>query len=252
MTTANDQIVQESSSDWRKAYLARYYSGARAFSDQWPRVVRTHTPPGARALEIGGGPVQWTTEMLRERASEIVGLDIDPLVRTNPLLNQAFVYDGNRFPLPNDRFEFAISRWVNEHLPDPLSHFQEVQRVLVPGGLYVFRTVNLWHYKTIGVWLAPRSLHGSIVRWLSHMPKDEHDPYPTHYRANTRRRIVALCEKAGLEILSIEATEGYPTYGLASKALFRAFMAYERLVNSSHRFERFRHTLDVIVRKPQR
>jgi SAM-dependent methyltransferase len=250
MTTDGVRTERESPADWRTQYLARYYSTGRGASDHWPSFVRTHTPAGGRVLEIGGGPVDWTTGMLRESAREIIGVDIDPLVRTNRLLDQAIVYDGARFPLPDGRFDLAISRWVNEHLPDPALHFSEVQRILAPGGLYVFRTVNVYHYKTVGAWLTPHWLQVPVVRWLCHMSKKEHDPYPTYYRANTRRRITTLCQEAGLTPVLFEMSEGYPTYGMASKALFRLFMGYERLVNSSGRFAGFRHTIDAVARKP--
>jgi SAM-dependent methyltransferase len=247
MTDQHSAMASQPRADWRAEYLRRYYP---TYGDQWPNLVRRHLKQGARVLEIGGGPVEWTTGMLRERAAGIVGLDIDPLLRSNKLLDEAIVYDGGRFPLADGRFDFAVSRWVNEHLPDPDLHFREVQRVLAPGGVYVFRTVNLYHYKTIGASLSPHWLQVPLVRWLAHMSPGEHDPYPTYYRVNTRRRIKALSRKVGLVPTSIEMTEDYPSYGMAFKALFFLFMGYERVVNSSTRFAGLRHTIDCVVQKP--
>jgi SAM-dependent methyltransferase len=234
--------------NWREEYLQRYYPGQ--LGDLWPDLVRRHLRPGMRVLEIGGGPVDWTTGMLRESAAEIVGIDIDPLVRSNRLLDDAIVYDGGSFPLPDGRFDLAVSRWVNEHLPDPDLHYREVARVLAPGGIYVFRTVNLFHYKTVGAKLVPPSIQVPLVRWLANMKPDEHDPYPTYYRANTRGRIRDLCARAGLIPVSMDMSESYPSYGMAFKALFLLFMGYERLVNSSDRFEGLRHTMDCVLQKP--
>ena len=250
MATDHNGSLSRPASDWREEYLRRYYSDRTG--DQWPNIVRRHLLQDVRVLEIGGGPVEWTTGMLRERAAEVVGIDIDPLVRDNRLLDEAVVYDGGIFPFPDGRFDLAISRWVNEHLPDPGLHFHEVARVLAPGGLYLFRTVNLFHYKTIGAKLVPPRIQVPLVRWLAHMDADLHDPYPTYYRANTRRRIQALCKETGLRPLSIEMSESYPWYGKAFKALFILFMGYERLVNSSDRFEGLRHTMDCVLEKPLR
>jgi SAM-dependent methyltransferase len=236
-------------SDWRQDYLERYYSGTRYQCDRWPRLVQDYTPPGASVLEIGGGPVVWTTGMLRGRAREIFGLDIDPVVRNNQFLDEAIVYDGRQFPLQGARFDVAISRWVNEHLEDPALHFREVQRVLVPGGVYLFRTVNLYHYTALGACITPHWLQVPLVRWLRHMSSEEHDPYPTYYRANTRRRITAIGEKAGLMPIAFAISEESPSYGMAFRALFHGLMAYERLVNSSSRFEGVRHTIDCVLRK---
>ncbi len=242
----------EKGKDWREEYLQKYYFGVPSIPDpgsQWVDLVRGHTPKGARVLEIGGGPVDWTTGIVRDNVREIVGLDIDEVVRNNRLLDDAVVYDGKTFPLPNARFDVAISRWVNEHLIDPELHFKEVQRVLAPGGVYIFRTVNLYHYKTVGARLTPRWLQVPLVRWLAHMSADEHDPYPTYYRANTRRRIRTLCARTGLDPICYRVSEPHPSYGMAFKALFYVFMKYERLVNSSGRFEGLRHTIDCVARK---
>ncbi|MFN0171049.1 MAG: class I SAM-dependent methyltransferase [Bryobacteraceae bacterium] len=250
-----DMLVDRNSGstkDWRDKYLQKYYLGVPGTpnpADQWLDLVREHIPDRARVLEIGGGPVHWTTGVIRSSASEIVGLDIDEVIRKNPLLDRAMVYDGGEFPLPSARFDVAISRWVNEHLKSPEQHFREVQRVLVPGGLYIFRTVNLYHYKTIVARLIPSVVQVPLVRWLAQMSRDEHDPYPTYYRANSRRRIRAICNNNGMEPVFFRLTESYPSYGMASKALFHIFMRYERLVNSSERFAGWRHTLDCVVRK---
>jgi len=250
--TQIDSRASKRERDWRAEYLEKYYFNVPGIPDagaQWLDLVRRHTPNGARVLEIGGGPVDWTTGVVRTSASEIVGLDIDEVVRTNRFLDRAIVYDGAKFPLPDDRFDVVISRWVNEHLADPERHFKEVQRVLAHGGVYIFRTVNLHHYKTIGARLTPHWLQVPLVRWLSHMSGDEHDPYPTYYRANTRRRILALCEKSGLTPVMLTLSEPYPSYGMAFRALFHVFMRYERFVNSSRHFEGLRHTIDCVARK---
>ena len=50
--------------------------------------------------------------------------------------------------------------------------------------------------------------------------------------------------------VSMDMSESYQSYGMAFKALFFLFMGYERLVNSSDRFEGLRHTMDCVLQKP--
>lgn len=128
-------------------------------------------------------------------------------------------------------------------------HFKEVQRVLAPGGVYIFRTVNLYHYKTIVARVTPHWIQVPLVKWLSHRGSEEHDPYPIRYRANTRRQIKRLCEATGLVPVFFRMSETYPPYGMAFKALFLLFMAYERAVNSSKSLEGLRHTIDCVAQK---
>jgi SAM-dependent methyltransferase len=240
-------------SDWRDEYVRKYYldvAGTPDPADLWIKLVQDHVPAGARVLEIGGGPVDWTTSVMRGSATEIVGLDIDKVISENRFLDQAVVYNGLKFPLPDGRFNAVVSRWVNEHIENPEVHFAEIHRILAPGGVYVFRTVNVFHYKTIGAFLLPDRVHGPLVKWLRNMSTDEHEPYPTYFRANTRGRITKLCSKTGLVPVSLELSEFYPSYGMGSKLLFRVLMQYERLVNSSEIFQFCRHTIDCVLKKP--
>ena len=239
--------------DWHAEYMDKYYwrkPGMANPWDCWADLIRNNVTKGASVLEVGGGPVDFTTKFIREKAREVVGLDVDPVVKNNPLLNQAFVYDGGTFPLPSDRFDVVVSRWVNEHVPNPEMHFREIYRVLAPGGLYIFRTVNCRHYTALAARCTPHRLQIQAVRWLKHHDgKDHYDAYATFYRVNSRRRITSLCREVGLEPVSLKISEFCSGYGQGSKMLFHIFMWYERLVNSSARFEGLRHTIDCVARK---
>jgi ubiquinone/menaquinone biosynthesis C-methylase UbiE len=239
---------------WRGQYLLKYYHqqpGWQSSTEQWIKHIRKYMPKGARVLEVGGGPIKFTTRIMREHAREIVGLDIDPIIKSkNPFLDKAVVYDGGVFPFRDNSFDFVISRWVNEHLRNPALHFREINRVLSSGGVYLFCTVNLYHYKSIVARLTPHWMHVPLVRWSRQFSAEQHDPYPTCYRANTRRQIRNLLRKAGLKQMFFRISENYPSYGMGSKALFHAFMMYERTVNSSPRLEGLRHTIECAAKKP--
>src|SRR6266478_4724461 len=242
----------DQSIDWREQYMEKYYyrrPGFQSPKEPWFELLRRYVPKGVSVLEIGGGPTTNTTKELRQRAAEIVGLDIDPIVSKNSFLDKGIVYDGESFPFPNESFNVAISHWVNEHVVRPRLHFREIHRVLVPGGLYIFRTVNLHHYKTIIARVTPHALQVPLVKWLQHHARDEHDAYPTCYRVNTRRRIESLCGKTGFKVDFLQFSELHPSYGMGSRLMFRGFMWYERLVNSSTRFEGLRHTIDCVAIK---
>jgi 2-polyprenyl-3-methyl-5-hydroxy-6-metoxy-1,4-benzoquinol methylase len=62
-------------------------------------------------------------------------------------------------------FDARASNHVPEHVELPKLHLREAARALMPGGVYCFRTPNLWHYVTF----APRRDHsmGAVIRCCS-------------------------------------------------------------------------------------
>ena len=118
-----------------------------------------------------------------------------------------------------------------------------------PGGCYCFRTPNVLHYVGIASKLMPHSVHVAIANRMRGL-REAHDPYPTFYRANTARAISALSRSAELEISKLAVIEPEPSYGRSHPLLFFPMMFYERVVNSSDLFEKFRSNILGVLRKP--
>ena len=243
-------------SDWRTAYSERFYEskpGWKSLYDQWCELVSTHLIENSTVLEIGGGSTLNLTRLLRPKAERLIGLDVDPVIQNNALLDLPVVYDGENFSgIPDASIDVAVADWVNEHIENPAMHFREVGRVLKPGGCYIFRTVNLYHYKALGACLIPHAVQVPLARWLRQSAPDAYDPYKVFYRANTRRRIETLCAEAEMEVGSFRTIESVPAYGWGARPLFFLFMAYERLVNLSPRFAPLRHTILCVAKKTHR
>jgi SAM-dependent methyltransferase len=142
-----------------------------------------------------------------------------------------------------------VSNYVLEHVPNAEVHFQEIFRVLKPGGIYFFRTPNIWHYVTIGSRLLPHSAHVAIANRLRGL-KDAHDPYPTVYRANSRAAINRLANQSRLVPVRLEMIEAEPSYGAAHPFLFYSMMAWERFVNRFERASMFRANILGMITKP--
>ena len=235
-----------------QALFDRYYYSKPDFEDgtrRFLRLCREYIPAGAQILEIGAGPSNEYSKAFAGLGT-LTGLDVDPEVKTNQSLSQAFVFDGGRMPFPDASFDACISNFVMEHVEHPLEHFKEVARVLRPGGVYCLRTPNLFHYVTIGASLMPHSMHLLLANRLRARGEDAHDPYPTWYRANSRGKLKKLCRMAGLGPAAITMVEPEPAYGRAHALLFYPMMAYERTVNLSPVFSGFRVTILLSVRKP--
>lgn len=222
-----------------------YRGGTLPFLD----LCAENIPRGAEILEIGAGAKNEITEMLSTLGT-VTALDVDPDVQNNSSAAKSLVFDGVRFPILDQSFDVCVSNWVLEHVADPVSHFREVARVLRPGGVYCFRTPNLFHYVMLGSRLLPHSVHLKFANRLRKMSADAHKPWETYYRANRPGRLERLCRNAGLGSPNMTMIEPEPAYGRAHVALFYPMMAYERIVNSTRLLETFRVIIIGIARKP--
>lgn len=211
-----------------------YVSGTALFHE----LIRARTPKNTRILEIGAGPVNATSNFL-STIGRVTGLDIDKSVETNPALAEAHVFEGERFPFADNAFAVCVSNYVLEHVANPDLHFKEVARVLRPGGLYFFRTPNIWHYITLASRLLPHSLHLKLANRLRGL-EGAHDPYPTVYHANSRRALAKHASNAAMRVNTLKMIEVEPSYGAASPLLFFPMMFYERTVNRFNALSAFR------------
>src|SRR5207248_1198991 len=115
--------------------------------------------------------------------------------------------------LPPNSYDACVSNYVLEHIGNPQAHFEQVARVLKPGGRYALRTPNLFHYVAGAARLMPHCGHLALANRLRRLPSSSHDPWPTYYRCNTLRRIAHYCVMAGLICEESHMIEKEPSYG---------------------------------------
>jgi SAM-dependent methyltransferase len=237
---------------WQAAYLDRFY-GAETHVDgttEFHAMCAAHIPSGAAILEVGAGPSNETSQYLSS-LGRLSGLDVDPVVRANESLTTAHVLDSDAYPFADSCFDACVSNYVLEHIADPVSHLSEVRRVLRPGGVYLFRTPNRYHYVALVSRWTPHWFHEAVANRLRHLDNHAPDPYPTHYRLNSRRSIQTAATRAGLRVHELRMVEKEPSYGMASRLLFVTFMLYERAVNSSAAFASLRANIFGVLQRPR-
>lgn len=209
--------------------------------------ILAHLQPSSTVLDLGAGAGIVPQMNFRGLASSVSGVDLDPRVMGNPFLDEWRVADVAGVPYENDRFDLVFSDNVLEHLEKPLEVFREVARVLTPGGVFLFKTPNKWHYVAAIARLTPHGLHRYVNRLRG---REEGDTFPTLYRANTKSDIRRLADQCGLSIISVERIEGRPEYLRLTWPTYVLGAAYERLVNASELFASGRVLLIGTVRKP--
>jgi SAM-dependent methyltransferase len=228
----------------------RWYAG---INDNWDdtlfrETILGHVHPGARVLDLGAGAGIVTQMNFRGLAAHMCGVDLDERVMQNPYLDEAHVGSGEQLPLPADSFDVVFADNVLEHLPDPARVFAEVRRVLKPGGVFLAKTPNKWHYMPMIARLTPHSFHGFYNRLRGRATVDT---FPTRYKANSRGDLARLARATGLQIESLRVIESRPEYLRINAAAYVGGIAWERLLNSSKLLEGLRILLVVEMRKPR-
>lgn len=228
---------------------ARLYPGVtRNWDDELFRErILARLDPGAWVLDLGAGAGIVAAMDLRGHAQRVCGIDPDPRVAANPYLDEGLVGVGAALPYPDRAFDLVFADNLLEHLAEPRPVFREAARVLKPGGRFLVKTPNLWHYMPLIARATPHGFHQRINRRRG---RAADDTFPTRYRVNTAAAISRFAADAGLVAASIESIEGRPEYLRLSASTYVLGWLYERLVNATPLLRRFRILLIAELVKP--
>lgn len=209
--------------------------------------VLSHLTPGKTLLDLGAGAGILPQMNFKGHAHRVCGIDLDPRVVDNPMLDEGRLADGSTIPYPDAAFDVVIANNVLEHLDAPATVFAEVARVLKPGGVFLFKTSNKHHYMPTIARCTPHSFHQFYNRLRGRAAVDT---FPTHYRANTRRDVTKLAATSGLSVVTINLVEGRPEYLRITAATYLVGAAYERAVNGTSALQGLRIVMFGTLRKP--
>ena len=197
-------------------------------------------------LDLGAGAGIVTQMNFKGLCKLVCGVDLDPRVTNNPFLDEGRVTDAGEIPYSDSTFDIVFSDNVLEHLDNPLNVFKEVARVLRPGGVFMFKTPNKWHYMPTIARLTPHVFHQFINRIRG---RAEVDTFPTRYHANTKSDVKLLAQQSGFSQANISLIEGRPEYLRMATVTYLIGIFYERLVNSTEFLSSFRILLIGTLKK---
>lgn len=154
--------------------------------------------PDMHVVDYGAGrgqssedPAQYRRNLakLKGKVNRVTGVDVDPIVQTNPLVDEAIVIDSTgNVPLADSSVDLIVTDSTLEHVADPRFVADEFFRMLKPGGWVCARTPNRWGYIGLATNIVPNRFHVAILRH-SQPHRKEKDVFPTTYKVNTRRAI---------------------------------------------------------------
>lgn len=218
-------------------------------NDRFRQTILDLLEPDFKCLDYGAGRGHLRQMDFKDKVAFVAGVDPDSAVFANPYLHEAKLLPlpSGRIPYDDDSFDMVYCANVMEHVDRPETTFKEVARVLKPGGMFVAKTPNKNHYMPLIARLTPVSFHKFYNRLRG---RQAHDTFKTQYKCNSPSQVTTYQRQTGLELRQIEMWEGRPEYLRLFWALYLFGLAYERLVNSSDMFSRFRSVMVFRLEKP--
>jgi SAM-dependent methyltransferase len=157
---------------------------------------------GERILDVGAGLGQLSRAMASAAGRPVVGVERSP-EQISEALRQARV-DGeqhlldlrpgeaNALPLRPDEwgtFDVAHTRFVLEHVPDPLGVVRQMARAVRQGGRVILQDDG---HDTMRLWPEPAGFSGLWRAYMRTYDRVGNDPFVGH-------RLVAMLHQAGLQ-----------------------------------------------------
>jgi len=235
MTAVPRSLIDKHFGDWEHPY------------QRFEREVATRLQPGATLLDIGCGRDAPVLRKFVGRQLRLIGIDtvgFPNAIEDIELLPNDVTASG----LPDNSIDVAMARSVMEHVVEPYRAYQEIFRILKPGGHFIFLTANSWDYASLIARAVPNRWHPWIVRRVE--GRAEEDVFPTAYKSNTRRQIQRLARDTGLRIDQFEYLGQYPSYFLFSEPLFLAATAYEKMLARFPFLHCLRGWILAVLRRP--
>jgi len=202
---------------------------------------------GQAVLDAGCGSTMEVLLPFGPQARLAVGIDLEtprPAQKTNCL---GMVANLERIPIRDATFDVVFSRSVCEHLEHPLTVFQELARVLRPGGTLIITTPSKYDYGSLVAALTPTAFHRSFLRRV--FGGGVYDNFPVFYRINTAGAFRRVAARVGLEVVSVRGLRHYPYYLMFSPRLFRVGVWYDRLI-TRWGLDALQPTILAVLRKP--
>ena len=201
---------------------------------------RIHALTNARSvvLDYGAGrgaghrddpvPYRRALRNFKGRVQEVIGADIDPVVKDNPSLDRALVLrPGGGLPLADGSVDVIVSDFTFEHFADPAPVAAEFDRVLAAGGWICARTPNRWGYIALANQITPARLRRRVLKFSQPHRLDE-DVFASHYRLNSARALRRYFDTGRFEH-HVYALDSEPGYHANSRLLYRVLLGIHAL-----------------------
>lgn len=187
------------------------FSGSKDIKVLLPAMLRCRQAElaGKEVLDVPAGNGD-TAHLLLELGARVTASDLYPEFFRHPAIGCVQANLNGPLPFADASFDFVICQEGIEHMPNQLHLFQELNRVLRPGGRAIITTPNYSNLRTRLSYMLLESEAYKLMApneadsvWASDNAKTIHDVYLGHiFFANlTKQRVLAAL--SGLHIVEV-------------------------------------------------
>ena len=222
----------------------RYGTIGSAFLDNAITHELKRLVPGKRVLDIGCGAGYWSYTAAQFGAKTVAGFDIqeemvDLAKQATSELDNVHIQVGDAADMPYDdaSFDVTLSFFVTCNLPPKAftKHFQELHRVLVPGGKAILLIPTDWSHSRLytKIDIDPTTVENNIAQILSRMPKNPTTAQVTEaFKDSNDILVTCFAVDAEGEIFHVkninQLTHGQPIWRKTEVMLFPNFLYSDR------------------------
>jgi ubiquinone/menaquinone biosynthesis C-methylase UbiE len=220
-----------------KPILDKHYPDYESAKDYAKQFLNNNLKQGDIVLDLGCGIHSEDFQAIKHKI-KLIGVDFAKQSgQQNQLLDEFKQVDLNKkLPFTDNSFDLVYSRFVIEHLQDPDQTYQEVYRVLKPGGYFIILTPNLYNKLIFLSKILPISLHKFLRAKLTGVAEEE--VFPTYYRSNRPAKIKKQLKNSGFKNIKIIKKGGMFEYFMANKLLFILMIYCEKLTDYIFKFSK--------------
>jgi ubiquinone/menaquinone biosynthesis C-methylase UbiE len=175
---------------------------------EYEDILRVHLNSNNNWLDIGCGHhilPEWRLpeeKTIVEKCNMVVGIDYDlHSLQKHRTIKHRVQGNITKLAFKNNSFHLATANMVLEHLDNPYILFKEINRILVPGGYFIFHTPNTQGYKTKLAKCVPELIKDKLVYLLE--GRKEEDIFKTFYKANSIFDVRELAKSSSFQVIDI-------------------------------------------------
>lgn len=215
-----------------EGFISRYYPGYHGdVGVSFKKILDRYITPGCALLDVGCGRQSFGGEYYA-RAKTKVGIDLEAdAIKHHTTLDTVVCASIENIPFPDNAFDVVIAQWVFEHVANAPQTVAEIQRVLKPGGVFIFMTPNAYSPFVVATRFVPIRFKKFLrERFLSIAT---FDTFPTHYRLNTIATLNRLFQSVHMKPRGLQLVDCFTYFKFSAVLVWGAIMG-ARLMNALH------------------